>query len=497
MRDFCGLRHPDEGDAIIVEGHAVAAVVEPPSCRPFTGICAYFYDGQGLSKENMHLAASIGDHILAQGSEKPLYLVGADFNMEPEVLARARLADRVGGEIIAPSSTRRTCRTRTSARTYDYFYAATPLAELIADVATEEGTGIRTHVPVTATFYPRPAALRALGIRQPPKLPTERVFGPLPPPTPGWSALRKAAEEVCAMARDWHHEDEVMNKLDAVYATWADYAERELEDNTGSSVPKHGCRSAPPSVAWRSILPERGGGVNGAGNYDAAKPAAAWAWLADLLRDATRLTQPPGTKHWAGGSGDAQRDQHQHHRRHRNRERDELQEDRALATALLVAIDSEANKFVHVEGVKAATGETLDALRQVHSLCWQSRRTRARREEQRKEINIMLEELLRRARAEHDKAVGAARSTGLDAWRRWILDGFAAGARNAHLYSKLPVQWKPTEVTTPTGARASDPLSVLESQRAKYGQLWKASDRPGVQMGRARCIGASLGRGNP
>ncbi len=213
-RDFCGLRHPDVGGAVIVEGRATSAVIEPPSCRPFMGIAAYYRDGEGLSKGNLELSARIGDHICAQGPTRPLFAIGADFNMEPEVLGRARLSERLDGRILAPTHGRRTCRTRTAAKVYDYFYMATPLAELISKVTTVEGTGIRTHVTVAAEFLPRPAALRALGIRQPPKLPTERLYGPLPGPSPRWAEARKAAEKVAARARDGCDEEVTMKMLD-------------------------------------------------------------------------------------------------------------------------------------------------------------------------------------------------------------------------------------------------------------------------------------------
>ncbi len=102
-----------------------------------------------------------------------------------------------------PTTIRRTCRTRSAARTYDYFYVADPLAELIADVDTVEGSGVRTHVPVAATFYPRPAALRALGIRLPSKLPTERLYWPLLPPTTDWDKAKKGCRGRMLYGSGW------------------------------------------------------------------------------------------------------------------------------------------------------------------------------------------------------------------------------------------------------------------------------------------------------
>ncbi len=68
-KDFMGLRHPDRGEAIVTEGHTVAAVVEPPSCRPFIGYSAYYHHGQGLSKANLALTAAIGSHWEMQADD--------------------------------------------------------------------------------------------------------------------------------------------------------------------------------------------------------------------------------------------------------------------------------------------------------------------------------------------------------------------------------------------------------------------------------------------
>ncbi len=179
---FMGLRHPDKGKAIVAEGHAVAAVVEPPSCRPFIGYAGYFHHGQGLSRTNLALAAEIGSHWESQEDETLQMILGADFNMSPDVFARAGLAKRVWGRVVAPTGARGTCRTRNGSTTYDYYYMSAAMAELVDDIVAVEGTGIRTHAPVVASFLPRLTALKALALRAPPSLPLDEVFGPRPPP---------------------------------------------------------------------------------------------------------------------------------------------------------------------------------------------------------------------------------------------------------------------------------------------------------------------------
>ncbi len=171
-RSFMGLRHPDKGDAIVVEGHMVAAVVEPPGCRPFVGYAGYFHNGQGLSRANLALAAAVGAHWEAMEDSTLQLVLGADFNMEPSVFARADLPKRVWGRLVVPLTPRGTCRTRTKAATYDYYFMTAAMADLVSSVVSVEGTGVKTHAPTAATFHPRLATLKSLSIRSPPQAST-------------------------------------------------------------------------------------------------------------------------------------------------------------------------------------------------------------------------------------------------------------------------------------------------------------------------------------
>ncbi len=120
-QDFCGLRHPDSGPSEVVPGRVVSAAVEAPSMRPFVGYAAYFHDGQELGRDNLGLIASIAAHFQSQGDDRLQFIVAADFNMQPTTIARSGLASQMRGAVVAPSNARGTCRTRTSARTIDFF----------------------------------------------------------------------------------------------------------------------------------------------------------------------------------------------------------------------------------------------------------------------------------------------------------------------------------------------------------------------------------------
>ncbi len=278
-RSFIGLRHPDHGSRVVSEARAVAAVVEAPSFRPFMAYSVYCHDGQGLGRRNLELCAAIGEHWELQADAALQYLVAADWNMEPHVMGRAGLADAMGGgKIVCTEGLRGTCRTRSRAANYDYFLMSRPMAGVVEKVEVLEATGVRTHTPVLLSFRPRPTSLRSLSIRQPPQLPLQRVFGPLPAP-PDWEPMLAAAERLCDATRGGAQTEAAEAALDDLYGMWVDVAEQELMDATGTSLAKEGTRGGGPRVIWRSILPEK----RGAGHGDSE--AAAWAWAEDLLRD--------------------------------------------------------------------------------------------------------------------------------------------------------------------------------------------------------------------
>ncbi len=261
VRDHIGLRRPDVGPSQVCDGRVVAAVVEPPSCRPVLTYSAYLHHGRKLSEENVQILADIGAHWESQSLPTLQYVIGADFNLLPAQLTSLDLDDRLGGRTVAPQSLRGTCRTRTSSSTIDYFYMSSPMAELVESVETVEGTNIKTHVPVMATLYPRPAALKSLALRDPPPIPLERVYGPLPAPPRRWKEAQRAADALCRYARGGGEDNVARSRLDELYSMWADLAEQELCDITATNIPKYGCRGDGPSLTWKSILPERGAKV--------------------------------------------------------------------------------------------------------------------------------------------------------------------------------------------------------------------------------------------
>ncbi len=442
-RAFMGLRHPDRGDAVVVKGRVAAAVVEPPSCRPFVGYSAYYHCGQGLSRANLDITAEIGAHWEAMEDSTLQMVLAADFNMEPSAFARADLSSRIWGRLVVPLTPRGTCRTRTKAATYDYFFMTAPMADLVSDVATLEGTGIRTHAPTSVTFHPRLASLKALAIRAPPALPVDEVYGPRLPPPP-WEGVLTAAEELVSLVRDGAEYSRSEQMLSDIYGLWLDHAERELADITGTELARYGRRKEGPRFAWRSILPE-------VSRSPPTTGAAAFAWLADIARDATRLNVPIG-----------------------RRQPDDVDDD-GLVKMLLEALhaDIDGKHFLEHDGSLADVRRILE---RAELLIRPGANTSA---EDWASWSAELERRLEQLRTKHGQLVAQEAGDRLRGWREWLRKGFESGAKNAHAYMRLPSEWRPTSAKLPSGRPTAEPARILDDQRSRYAAAWKADDDQG------------------
>ncbi len=479
-RSFIGLRHPDVGQRVVSDARVVAAVIEAPSFRPFMAYSAYCHDGQGLSRANLDLCASIGEHYELQGDPALQYMIAADWNMSPEAMAQAGLADAMGGgKVVCATTPRGTCRTKTRSANYDFFLLSRPMAGVVDRVEALEATGIRTHAPVRVTFLPRPTSLRALSLRPPPPLPLDRVYGPIPAPPTEWNALLATANLLCDATRNGAQEEAAEGALSDLYSVWLDLAEQELLDVTGATIPKEGTRGGGPRVAWRSILPEKRGG--GHGN----SAAAAWAWAEDLVRDLSRVATA-----------------------------DEPIDDRiGLAAHLLVAARAErprcaavipaellsrVESFIEDAVTMLKDGEmAVDDDAGEDGLRTLPRRDDARRVDGRgrgiegayigwEAWKHQVDEAAEEIHSELKKQTEQEARERKQKWHDWIREGFDAGARNAHAFSRLPAEWRPSVQKLVDGTITAEPTAILEGQRGKYAEMWAAGDSPGGYSWKSR-----------
>ena len=77
--------------------------------------------------------ADVATAIELQG-KKWQYIIGGDFNLEPPTMAASELAHMMKGTIVYPRTKRGTCRTPTTARTYDYFMVADKLSKAVEGI---------------------------------------------------------------------------------------------------------------------------------------------------------------------------------------------------------------------------------------------------------------------------------------------------------------------------------------------------------------------------
>ncbi len=182
-RPFVGLSMPRVGSHIVVPHRAVAACIEPPGYRMMTVVSLYLEDGKGVGQENLGHLSTVGNFLASQGEDVP-FVVGGDYQASPDSVASTGFASHTNGEIVACGDPRGTCRSPQHASELDYFIVHKLMTVGVKTVATVEGAGTRPHVPVRLEFMPRLTTAKALILRMPPRLGTERIHGPLPPPPP-------------------------------------------------------------------------------------------------------------------------------------------------------------------------------------------------------------------------------------------------------------------------------------------------------------------------
>jgi hypothetical protein len=186
---------------------------------------------------------------------------GGDFNMEPPEFAATGFEQEVGAVAMYPATLRGTFRAGGRSSMLDYFVISRRTAAAVHSVRVAEGTGVKGHVPVILTFKARTTALKALHIRRPPRMGTERVCGPIPV-APCWSEARAAAQAALQAARSGSGATQAL--LDDAYGAWADVAEQEVADYTGVCAPKNlvNVASCPTSFGgqlFRNVRPDCNG----------------------------------------------------------------------------------------------------------------------------------------------------------------------------------------------------------------------------------------------
>ncbi len=184
---------------------------------------------------------------------------------------------------MATGAARGTCRSTTGCSELDFFFVQNSLALGVRTVETIEDAGTKPHVPVCLTLHSRITTARALFLRLPPPLPTERVYGPVLP-DPDWAETRELTRKLAADALKCARDDQFDQRYREAYEAWADLAEQEVFQNTHQpDMIKFGLRGREPKLVWRSIVPER--------VRDPASDAVTqWRTLGGIATDLVRIT---------------------------------------------------------------------------------------------------------------------------------------------------------------------------------------------------------------
>ncbi len=195
-------------------------------------------------------------------------------------------------------------------------------------------------------------------------------------------------------------------------------------------------------MAWRSILPEVRRSPPPTG-------AVAGAWLADIARDATRITKPP-----------------------KQVQPDDVTNDELVRMLLAAMNDNiDGRDALDNDGSMMKLHRILrkaeDMIRDnsgADSADWDGWST---------ELELFLEQL----RARHATLTAQESADPLRGWREWLRRGFEAGAKNAHACLRLPAGWRPITATLPTGLPTAEPARILDDQRIKYSGAWEGRQR--------------------
>ncbi len=507
VREGIGCHYPPDGSHVIVEGRAVAAIVQAPGHRPMAFASCYLHHGRGPSGENLEILAAVGQRMKALPINYE-YIIGGDLNMEPPDVASTGIQEEIDATIMVPSTTRGTFRGPTSSSLIDYFLVSQRVAAAVDNIKVVEAAGIKGHTPILMEFKPRVTTLRALHLRRPPVLEVERVYGPLPP-APDWTSARETAEEALRAAR--RNDNDIQRYLDDAYKAWADLSEVELADYAGSPPKKWGERGRLPNLVWRTVVPENVPRVE-------YPYAAAASWLGATAKELRRISE---TCTGAGVAEERVVDDIDADPAIYQQEGEDVVDADELARArgrkppssretcakvlgeIITSLDSDMPSCGD-----GHTAQDLEILRgRVREAAVATRRRLLGGEEgTRGDCTVMPNLTLHRRHEPHDgdgdndqvafprdddlatlcqdigevekRLTTRMKSEEEKKWRDWISEGIDRGASRAHAYTRLPKAWTPTTARLSDGTVSSSVDDLMNEQRDRYRGLWKPRDRP-------------------
>ena len=232
-RQGLGLRHPgplpSSTSHVISPGRLVAGYVDyPGGLSVLVGSC-YLHDGQGLSRANRGILLKWATLTVATTEAAPCWLLGGDFNIQPEILVQDGLPERLAGKLVAMSGNAGTCvmAKATKHSNIDFFIVDGRMAKGCKSVSVCSGWMPRPHRPVELTFYAGLARLKVLEFLRPKALPAAVPFGPINRCPTAW-APALAASQAAVEAAINDEPAQALGALDAAYSIVMKQAELDL-----------------------------------------------------------------------------------------------------------------------------------------------------------------------------------------------------------------------------------------------------------------------------
>ncbi len=497
-RKGLGLRLPTTGPHVVEEARAVAAFCEPPGFRPTLLVSAYLIDGKAMQSANKSILTKIGRCVEAQG-DSCMAIVGGDFQSSPAEVDSSGFPQMMRGRVVTAPSARGTYRTARTATTIDFFVLSDELVDVVNEVKVVECSGLKGHSPVRISFLPRAVAQKALAVRQPPALTTERVYGPIPPPRP-WEEVQLAADIALRKARTSDSEEDIQESIDCAYSLWCKVAEDEVADATGSEPLKRGLRGQRPRMRWRSVLPERA--------PRKGQPLAAIAtWLKGTAVEMSRIVNlvdeemgqgfylddparrsymPHGTTFAAPvrGGYDTQRRRTGTTRGGRPKPPADAEGMLKVIKEIRVDLGDEEGRIVDDEKVVDLWGQLVHLAGRAEKALVRTIAGGAHADlTLRTDIDSAIVDLAAvEKQQELDRAAAANKG-----WTEWLEEDWKRGAGRAHRATRNPVEWRPTTTVDARGVVTASPIALLESYRRKYKEFWEASDSPVRVRWKGKC----------
>ena len=435
-REELGLEAPP-GGAELVPGRLVAGFVELGRHK-WAVFASYFEVNTGLGKVNTSILGEVGGR--AQEWRLP-WILAADFNMKPELLAASGFAGRAGAAIRAPR--RPTFIAKKASTTIDFFLVSKDLLSVVGEATVLSDAKTSPHRPVVLSITRRFRQVTKQVLVKPRRLPAEEVFGPRPAPidwAPALAALEAAEKFLCGDAGTYDA------ALTEAYAAFSNTMEEEIEAATGSLIEDRGARAQLPRLKTVPALP--GGRREEEDGWRSLRRPA--RWLGNRVREFLGLLAGSSEIPTSGRDTVVEQflclaDELRHESPEEIRQHADLN---AVHSAILVITEAVATDISNMSGTSGS-------------------RQRAQ------EIG---EQLLEAAAVISDKEMKTEGKEARARWMEWAEEAALGGAGALHRFTRLPKAWSPTTVKIDSSGRTSaSPGSLLSAEAARLKGLWRCS----------------------